>query len=244
MKEWPDVVADEGARIVAVARAGALDARVPHMRRWRLADVVAHLGGVHRWADGIVASRQWSGEGHRRGRATGEALVTWFEQGLVELVDTLRRADPSAACPNWSPGSPSTVGFWLRRQAHETAVHRWDAEAAAGLVTPIAPDLATDGVDEMLTVFRRTRGDQPLGGTLGLTTRDTGRCWRVAPAGEPGRIVVSAVDDVPRDVDALVTCPAETLLLAVWGRRTISSPDVEVTGRVEVARAFLPGPQL
>jgi uncharacterized protein (TIGR03083 family) len=244
MKEWPDVVADEGARIVAVARAAPLDARVPHMRRWRLADVLAHLGGVHRWAADIVASQQWSGAGHRRGRPTGEELVAWFEEGLGELVATLRAADPATPCGNWSPGSPSTVGFWLRRQAHETAVHRWDAEAAAELRTPIPPDLATDGIDEVLTVFRRTRAGQPLDGTLGLTTSDTGRSWLIRPAGRPGRITVSAADGPTGDVDALVRAPAETLLLAVWGRQPISSAGIEVTGREAVARAFLPGPQL
>jgi hypothetical protein len=62
-----DTIAIEAARVVEVARIGPMDARVPHMRRWRLSDVVAHLGGVHRWAGEVVEQRSMSA-GRRRGR--------------------------------------------------------------------------------------------------------------------------------------------------------------------------------
>ena len=44
-----------------------------------------------------------------------------------------------------------TVGFWWRRMAHETAIHRVDAELAVGLA-PCAHDerQAADGVAELL----------------------------------------------------------------------------------------------
>ncbi len=136
-----EVVAEQGSRIAAVAHAGPLQARVPHMRRWTLSDVVAHLGGVHRWAAEIVSTRTWTGAGPRRGRAAGDDLIAWFEDGLAALVCALTAADVSAPCPNFSPGSDKTARFWLRRQAHETTVHRWDAEAAA----PAHPDRGRAG---------------------------------------------------------------------------------------------------
>jgi uncharacterized protein (TIGR03083 family) len=240
-KQFSEVVAEQGARVAAVARAGPLAGRVPHMRRWRLADVVAHLGGVHRWAAGIVTTRRLE-TGHRRGRERGDALIAWFEAGLAELVSALAGADLDAACPNFSPGSPATVEFWARRQAHETTVHRWDAEAAAGLLTPIDPELATDGIDEMLNVFRRTRGGQPLDAPLRLVTSDTGTGWRVAPAGRPGRVEIAAGDSAAGAAAATVRAPAQALLLAVWGRCRIDEPAFQVTGRAELAWAFLPGP--
>jgi uncharacterized protein (TIGR03083 family) len=243
-KALVDVVAEQGARVAAVARSGPLDGRVPHMRRWRLTDVVAHLGGVHRWAAGIAATRAWTGSGHRRGSARGDALIEWFEVGLAELVAVLSTADYAAACPNFSPGSPKTVGFWARRQAHETTVHRWDAESVAGRFTPIEADLATDGVDEMLTVFRRARGGQPLDAPLGLVATDTGGCWRVSPAAKPGRVTIASGENALDGVAATVAAPAEALLLAVWGRRPIDDGDFRVTGRAELARAFLPGPDV
>lgn len=137
--------------------------------------MVAHLGGVHRWAAGIVAARAWTGAGHRRGRATGPELIEWFEQGLEDLLAELASAGFADPCPNFSPGSEKTVRFWARRQAHETTVHRWDVEAAAGQITAINATLATDGIDEVLTVFRSTRGGQRLMGPIALTTTDTAR---------------------------------------------------------------------
>ena len=237
-----DVVAEQGARITAVARDGPFCARVPHMRRWTLTDVVAHLGGVHRWAAGIVSARAMS-TGHRRGTATGPELIDWFEDGLAQLVAVLAAADFSASCPNFSPGSDKTIGFWARRQAHETLVHRWDAEAAAGQITAVDSILATDGIDEVLTVFRRTRRSQPLPGSVVLTTTDTRRSWRVNPAAAPGQVeICSAESGVPGAVAAAVAAPAESLLLALWGRIPIDGGEFHVTGRREVATTFLPGP--
>jgi hypothetical protein len=47
-----------------------------------------------------------------------------------------------------------TVGFWIRRMAQETVIHRVDAELAAGQpVAPIPDDLALDGIDEVLALF-------------------------------------------------------------------------------------------
>ncbi len=235
-----DALAEQGARVAGVARAGPPRSRVPHMRRWTLSDVVAHLGGVHRWAAGIVAERVMD-TGHRRGRATGEALAEWFDEGLAKLVAVLSAADFAGPCPNFSPGSPKTVGFWARRQAHETTVHRWDAEAAAGCASPIEATLATDGIDEVLTVFRRTRGGQHLDAPLLLQTTDTGASWRVTPAAKPGRVDVGPVGGATSDA-AAVAAPAQDLLLALWGRCSPDGSAFQVTGRTELARAFMPGP--
>ena len=45
-------------------------------------------------------------------------------------ADGARRADPRQ--PNWTWSSDHTAGFVIRRMAQETAVHRWDADDAAG----------------------------------------------------------------------------------------------------------------
>ena len=46
------------------------------------------------------------------------------------------------------------MGFWFRRMAHETVIHRVDAELAAGLPTAHVPDdLAIDGIDEVSRFF-------------------------------------------------------------------------------------------
>ena len=69
----------------------------------------------------------------------------------------------------WTPDH--TVGFWSRRMAHEVAVHRWDAQGAAGDPSPIERELAVDGIQEVFdlmpvrpgvrSVARHRRDDPP-----------------------------------------------------------------------------------
>ena len=68
------------------------------------------------------------------------------------LVAELSSVSPDT--PVWTFSSSNrTASFWQRRRAQETAVHRYDAETAAGTPTPIDADLAVDGIDEFFTVF-------------------------------------------------------------------------------------------
>src|SRR3712207_7465665 len=55
---------------------------------------------------------------------------------------TLFRSAADPAAPTWSFTTDRTAGFWVRRQALETAVHRWDAQHAAGEPERIDPALA------------------------------------------------------------------------------------------------------
>lgn len=78
---------------------------------------------------------------------------------------------------------PSPVAFWARRQAHETTVHRMDAEAALGvLFSAVEPEFAEDGVDELLTGFHarprsRVRTAEPK--VVRVRAADTGGVWTV-----------------------------------------------------------------
>jgi hypothetical protein len=59
-----------------------------------------------------------------------DELPGWFREGHASLVRVLEAADPDMTC--WTfLDAPSSVAFWARRQAHETAIHRVDAEQAA-----------------------------------------------------------------------------------------------------------------
>lgn len=237
--DYLTVLAAEGKRIDRIARQGPLDARVPHLTRWRMGDVVAHLGGVHRWAESIVRRRHFDGDGHRKGTETGAALIAWFDEGLEALVATLAEADPTEKCSNFSPGSPSTVGFWRRRQAHETTIHRWDVEAAVGDHEPIEAGFATDGIDELFHTFIRTRGKQVLDARIRIATSDTGASWLLAPVHKPGR--VDLVDDSGEAI-ATLSGPAERVLLALWKRLPLDEAQLEIEGSEETVRRFVAGP--
>ena len=83
--------------------------------------------------------------------------------GLAALLDAMRTVDPATPVWTFSRSDP-TATFWHRRMAHETVVHRVDAEQATGAVGPLDPALVVDGIAESLEVFaplvaaaRRTR---------------------------------------------------------------------------------------
>src|SRR5205807_7506364 len=72
-------------------------------------------------------------------------VLAWFDRSLERLAATLRATDPDE--PVWSWSADRRAGFWLRLLAHETALHRWDAQLAHGEPAPIAGERARDFVD-------------------------------------------------------------------------------------------------
>jgi hypothetical protein len=82
-----------------------------------------------------------------------EPALDLLDRGYAELTGEFaaRTADSPAA--TWYD-LDQTVGFWARRMAQETLIHRVDAElAAGGPPGPIPEDLAVDGIDEVLERF-------------------------------------------------------------------------------------------
>ena len=88
-----------------------------------------------------LGGRDPAHQGDRPWRAAREAgdevafadLAAAYDAGLDALVAALAATDPDEPVWNWSPThAAAPARFWFRRMAQETAVHRWDAEAAAG----------------------------------------------------------------------------------------------------------------
>ncbi len=153
------------ARALASAAEAGLEARVPRYPGWTVADLVVHTGLVHRWAERIVRERATEPlprDAPPPSRDEAPALLGWFREGADRLAATLEAAEPTT--PVWSFTGPSIVAFWLRRMAHETAMHRWDAQSAHGCASPFAPDVAQGGIDESL-VLHLPRGDEAVRGS-------------------------------------------------------------------------------
>jgi uncharacterized protein (TIGR03083 family) len=200
---------------------GGLDVAVPWVPEWRTRDLVGHLGTVHRWATYIL--RAGSAEPPlaeaRESPPHDGNLLEWYETGLVELVATLRTTPPEAPAWHMSPAAKQVAASWARRQAHELVVHRMDLEAAARVPhAPIDPELAEDGVDELLgIVLPRWAHTAPLAGadaTIGVSCTDTGRTWSVHVA----RGDLTVHPNRAGDEDASVHGDATALLLHLWGR--------------------------
>lgn len=79
--------------------------------------------------------------------------VVALDHEFAALTAAFAAHDPADAAATWHDPD-QTVGFWIRRMAHETVIHRVDAQQVAGFaLAPIDDDLALDGIDEFLSLF-------------------------------------------------------------------------------------------
>ncbi len=235
----------EGELLAAAAERAGMGAAVPCCPGWAVRDLLKHTGYVHRWATGIVAqalARPPGGASEEEilGQGPGDAeLPGWFREGHAALVRALSDAPPGLDC--WAfLAAPSPLAFWARRQAHETAIHRVDAEQAAGRSSAAVfePAFAADGVDELIMGFLARnirRASWPgLDASLAIHAADGaagGADWLVT--GRPGEPGVSRGAG-PAGCD--VTGQARDLYLTLWNRRR---PDgLRVAGDPGLLAAF------
>jgi uncharacterized protein (TIGR03083 family) len=212
-----DHLAVDGPALAAAADTAGLDTPVPGTE-WDVRALVTHVGGIHRWAADIVATRSSSPDTDA-GRAVGSGppdadLLDWFREGHQALVDTLRAAPADLDCCSFLPAE-SPRHFWARRQAHETAIHRADAQAAAGRVEAFPALFAQDGIAEMLEGFARRKSNAAApAGTIGLDAVD-GPAWLITLGGE--RIEAHRTEQLV-DTDVTVRGTSADLYLWLWNR--------------------------
>jgi uncharacterized protein (TIGR03083 family) len=233
--------AEQFADLVAGADSSV---EVPSCPGWDLRHLVEHVGQAHRYATAMV-----------RHQATGPGDVAWLSSklpdggsrdwltdGAAGLVAAVREVGPDRPVWNFTRRPGATAAFWLRRMAHETAVHRADAALALARPYDLEPELAADALSEWLelvtspgaAVARPELVEQLRGSgqTLHLLATDRtlptsyewtihrgpdGVSWTPGPS-EPGRGGVQ------------VAAPVTILLLAVLSRVGPKDPRVAVTG--------------
>jgi uncharacterized protein (TIGR03083 family) len=224
----------DGQLLIAAARRAGWDARVPGTE-WDVRQLVTHTGGIHRWAADVVTTCSETLE-TAAGTAVGsgpedDELAEWFENGHVALVATLRSAPAELACVTFLPAD-SPLHFWARRQAHETAIHRVDAEGAAGDDNAVfEAAFAQDGIAEILCGFARRRADGvERAATLGLDAAD-GPSWLVTFGGE--RIEADESEDLV-GTDVTVRGVSSDLYRWLWNRPS----DAVVDGDAQVAEMW------
>ncbi|MFJ8857765.1 maleylpyruvate isomerase family mycothiol-dependent enzyme [Streptomyces sp. NPDC102451] len=229
-------LAAEGRALARAAREAGTEAPVPTCPGWRVRDLLEHTCMVHRWATAfVVEGRRTHHPAGEEPGLDGEALLDRFTEGHSLLVEALRAAPAGLECWTVFP-APSSVAFWARRQAHETRIHRVDAESArSGPTTPVAPQHAVDGIDELLAGFHaraksRVRTDSPR--TLRVRAVDTDTVWTVRLSDAPP-LTVRGPDALDTPADCTVSGTAEELYLALWNRLPLAS--VAVSGDPGVA---------
>lgn len=152
--DYRAVIADESSRFAAALRDVDLQSSVPSCPDWAVADLLHHLADVQYFWAAIVRDLLTDPEEVQElSRPNDDQLLEVVEAQTAALLDALDRRRPEDACWSWHDDG-HTVGWTLRRQAHEALVHRVDAELAADrAVTAPEVELATDCVDELVMVF-------------------------------------------------------------------------------------------
>jgi uncharacterized protein (TIGR03083 family) len=227
------VLERDSAAFVDACQVGGLTTPVPACPEWNLADLLWHLTEVHDFWRSIVADRRSDWEGYEQPpRPVAEGLAELYSQGRTGLLTTLREVD--STMPVWTWSSDKTAGFVIRRMAHETSMHLWDATDAAGLENPLEPTLSSDGIDEFLTHFTGdvVEGAAQLGGSVHLHCGDVAGEWTVRE-GADGFVVTREHSKA----DCAIRGPASDILLALWRRVPLSVCDV--VGDPDVAARFV-----
>lgn len=220
---------------------------VPSCPDWDVSALGFHVAEVYEYVTELIGTGRTPDD--ERPLPTETDPVKAVELTYAALTAQFDAREPADAVPTWY-GPDQTVGFWIRRMAHETAIHRIDAEQAAGLVVnPVPNDLAVDGIDEFLNAFVAYRSvawrgreavarllDTPDGRPV-LVREDGGRAWWLAafPAGIAVADLAEAeangtdASSVAQTAALTVSGPAPEVLAWLWNR-SAEPEDVQVSG--------------
>jgi uncharacterized protein (TIGR03083 family) len=222
---------------------------IPTCPEWTLRQLVTHVGRAHRWAAEITRTRS---EVFIPFRAVPDGKLPddraeqcgWLRVGAARIVDAVLDAGGDLV---WSFIGPVPAGYWLRRMAHETLVHRADAQLAAGAEPEpvIDAEVAADAIDEWLMLVTRGLGNAserttalPAGARLHIHVTDDGLGgrgeWMIGH--DAGGLTVEPGHGKG---DAALTGPAASLLLVLMRRRPVSDPAATVYGDSAVVDGWL-----
>jgi uncharacterized protein (TIGR03083 family) len=223
-----DFVRDEGGALAAAAQRD-MKAQVPSCPKWNVFELVEHTGYVHRRISEHLRRKTIDADTPldvEDAPSDDAGLIEWYRRGLHVLERLLRELPVDSPAWTWWPPD-RTAGFWRRRMALETAVHRWDAENATGTAAAIDSELGVDGVDEFLDIHMQEDGGEPYDGAEG-----TVHFHRTDGEGEwILRLANGETPEVRRGHergDAAVRGDGSDLLLFMWRRKQPS--DFELFG--------------
>jgi uncharacterized protein (TIGR03083 family) len=245
----PAEIVGSTATLAGLIDGADLDRPVPTCPDWTLRQLATHVGRGQRWATAIVATRSAEFIPFRQvpdGRLPGDPgeHAGWLRAGAAGLVSAIGEAGED---PVWTHLGTGPASYWARRMAHETAVHRADAQIALGQRPQIDPVTAADGIGEWLGFLAApaTGADSPpLAGCDGrvlhvhATDEVLGSSgeWLIRPG--PGGVTVAAGH---AKGDVAVRGAASDLLLLLMRRLPPADPAVEVLGDATLLDALLAG---
>ncbi|MEM9521522.1 MAG: maleylpyruvate isomerase family mycothiol-dependent enzyme [Actinomycetota bacterium] len=230
-----DVVRDEGHRLIDLCEASP-NQTVAACPGWSATELAVHTASVHRRVAHWCATRadrpdRWPDDTP----ADAEAPWGWCRDAVELVAGALEGIEPDE--PVWSWTDRQNGGFYHRRMVHETVLHRWDAQSLHGPPPPLDAAISADGIDELMSVGMRFRGDGSAidypSGSISFLTLDTGDRWSLAAV--DGVLGIGRGDAVITGTDATVTGDASAVLLSLWGR---DGGELDVRGDASTAMAW------
>ena len=215
------VVAEQAGRSLIASAEKDLDAIVPTCPEWNNLELLNHMKMVW-W---FAASQINTGNETERTVPSDEMKNSPLEQ-LEDLLNSCQVNDFSSPCWSWTTNK--TVGFWVRRMAHENTVHNWDTEGTLDTRSSISTLLALDGIEEKLFMYPADTNFPDA--SIHLHCTDCEGEWMLASS--------SGGLEIKREHgkgDAAVKGRAEDILLYLWGR---GQENLECFGDEEVINTW------
>jgi uncharacterized protein (TIGR03083 family) len=210
---------------------------VPSCPGWSTNDLAKHMAQVYLHQAFVVETGNTPEQKEHLSRypRTDDYLefMGWGFEAITKALDINRPERPT-----WSwHHSDFSVDFWFRRMAHETVIHRIDAELAISSVTPIDESLALDGVDEVLD-FLPLLGSWPEAPNVDFgivsivaSTAAGTKVWDLSFTDKAA--TVSAAAEPNETARLVISGDAEAMDLYLWGRIDSSDPRISLTGEGE-----------
>jgi uncharacterized protein (TIGR03083 family) len=236
------VTAADGRDLLTAAQAD-WSRPVPDCPGWTAADLVGHMGAILGWMAKIVTTGEAVPRRERETPPAGrDALAAWYTAHLDRTLSILTTAAADLAAWTFSSRGDHRVGWWRRRLAVELAIHRWDAQHAAGpdpasLPPALDGTVAAAGIEEFLTEFLPGLLAQPgvddLTGSVHLHATDGGSEWWVSLDDKERAVAVPG----HREADTAIRATRSELLLWLTNRQPPAV--LEISGRPEVPERWV-----
>jgi uncharacterized protein (TIGR03083 family) len=253
--QYLEAIRDNSALLIDAAGVD-LKTPVPTCPGWYAAALVAHIGEVQRFWAFMVRTRaqepadlpdeefdscpgllEWY-------RATDnapanldtipECLVEWSRASTGQLLQAFEGVQPEEKIWHWSGDNRAITH--LRNQAMEATVHRWDAQNAQGVTSPIDPVIALDGIAQHFEVqiagarhwndYARGEGE-----SYHFHRTDGPGEWLVTFQGED---VTVRAEHAKGDI--AIRGSAEDIFLWLWGR--IPADRLDIHGNVALLAQY------
>lgn len=221
--------------LVAAIPANPVD--VPSCPGWTTNDLTKHMAHVYLGQAFVVETgSQAQNKEHLAPYPRTENYLEFLSWGNSAITKALDINRPERETWSWHH-SDFSVDFWFRRMAHETVIHRIDAQQAVGAVTEIDEALALDGVDEVLD-FLPLLGSWPEAPNVDFgivsivaSTKTGSKTWEVNFTDQAATVSASA--GPTQSARLVISGSAEAMDLYLWGRIDGSDPRISLTGEGE-----------